>query len=100
MKSRILPWVALGMLSIAVVHFTAPAQTFTGPIAVQVDNLTTPLGIDDPAPHFSWKLQDAATGAAQTAYQLQLASTAEQLAANNADVWKSGVIKSNQSLNI
>jgi alpha-L-rhamnosidase len=100
MKSRIVPWIAFGMLSIAVAPFTAPAQTFTGPVALQVDNLTTPLGIDDPAPRFSWQLQDPTAGAAQTAYKLQVSSSLEFLAANNADVWNSGVIKSSQSMNV
>ena len=45
-----------------------------GPRQLRVDELKTPLGIDDPAPRFSWQLHDPARGAKQTAYELQVAS--------------------------
>src|SRR3954451_17675604 len=76
----------------------APAAR--GPMALRVDNLRTPLGIDDPAPHFSWQLRDSAQGARQTAYQVDVASSAASLAADKADVWSSGRMGSAQSMNI
>ncbi len=100
MKSRISPWVTLGVLWVAVVPFAASADSFTGPVALQVDNLTNPLGIDDPAPSFSWQLQDPAHGAAQTAYQVQVASSADLLQQNTPDIWNSSVVHSSQSLNV
>ena len=98
MKSRIVPWVALAVLSAGIAPLSA--DSLTGPVALQVDNLTNPLGVDNPAPHFSWRLQDSARGAAQSAYQVRIASTAELLAGNAADIWNSGVVKSNQSINV
>jgi alpha-L-rhamnosidase len=71
-----------------------------GPAGLQVDNLKTPLGIDDPAPHFSWQLEDPSLGAKQTAYEVQVASSAERLAAGKADVWDSGRVESDSSINI
>jgi alpha-L-rhamnosidase len=76
------------------------AATFTGPVELRVDNLKTPLGIDDRAPRFSWQLQDAARGAKQTAYELLVASRAELLAAGKGDVWDSGRVASGESLNV
>jgi alpha-L-rhamnosidase len=68
---------------------------------LRVDELKSPLGIDDPAPRFSWQLQDPARGAKQTAYELQVASSGEEmLASGKADVWDSGRIESAQSLNV
>ena len=75
------------------------AQT-AGPASLQVDNLKTPLGIDDPAPRFSWQLRDPARGAKQTAYQIQVSSAAGRLETDDADVWTSGRIASSQSLNV
>ena len=46
----------------------------SGPVELRVDDLKTPLGIDDPTPRFSWQLQDPARGAKQTAYEVQVAS--------------------------
>jgi hypothetical protein len=66
------------------------AQAARGPVALRVDNLTNPLGIDDPAPLFSWRLRDPAAGARQTAYEVTVASTAAQLSQGKADEWTSG----------
>ncbi|MDE3186384.1 MAG: family 78 glycoside hydrolase catalytic domain [Acidobacteriota bacterium] len=71
-----------------------------GPVELRVDNLKTPLGIDDMAPRFSWQLEDTARGARQTAYEVQVASRAELLAQDKADLWDSGRIESAQSLNV
>jgi alpha-L-rhamnosidase len=66
---------------------------------LRVDDLATPLGIDDPAPHFSWQLNDPARGARQAAYEVQVFSSPALAAANKPD-WSSGRIASNQSLNV
>lgn len=73
-----------------------PAQVRTGPAALEVNNLPQPLGIDDPAPKFSWQLHDAARGAKQTAYEVTVSSGADA----KGDVWDSGKINSDQSLNV
>ena len=99
MKSKKFTWVALGFL-VATMLPAAKAASFTGPVQLRVDNLSTPLGIDDPAPRFSWQLQDQARGAMQSAYQIQIASRAELLTQNKADLWDSGRIASDQSLNL
>jgi alpha-L-rhamnosidase len=78
----------------------APHNTpMTGPANLQVDNLETPLGIDDATPSFSWQLRDPARGARQTAYELRVA-TARNLLDGKADVWSSGHLESAQSLNV
>ena len=76
------------------------APAFTGPVELRVDNLKTPLGIDDPAPRFSWQLQDPARGAKQTAYEVLVATRAELFSQGKADVWDSGRVESDASLNV
>ena len=71
-----------------------------GPVELQVDNLPSPLGIDDPAPRFSWQLHDPARGAKQTAYELLVASQAAFLKGSKAVLWDSGRVDSGESLNI
>jgi alpha-L-rhamnosidase len=78
---------------------SAPAPQ-TGPTALRVDDLATPLGIDDPAPRLSWQLSDPARGAKQTAYEVFVASSPEGLQSAKPDVWTSGRITSSASLNI
>ena len=76
------------------------AQPARGPVELRVDNLKTPLGIDDPAPRFSWQLRDPARGARQAAYEVMVASTSAALTQGKADVWTSGHIDSSQSMNV
>ena len=59
-----------------------------------------PLGIDVTAPRLSWEMNDVNRGAKQTAYQIMVASTRENLAAEKGDLWDSGKVASNQSSQI
>lgn len=62
---------------------------------------TNPLGIDNKSPRLSWKLEDdnQTRGQKQTNYQILVASSLEKLKNNNGDVWDSGKVNSNQSVN-
>src|SRR5207244_10410452 len=48
----------------------------------------------------SWQLRAARCGARQTAYEIQVASSSELLAAGKPDVWDSGRIESDQSAGV
>ncbi len=87
-----LPWMGLRAQTAA-----SPAM---GPVELRVDDLKTPLGIDDATPRFSWQLKDPARGAKQTAYEVMVSSRADLLGAGKADVWDSGRIESGASLNV
>lgn len=52
--------------------------------------LTDPEGIDAPSPRLSWRLESSRRGAAQTAWQVRVASSSEALARGEADLWDSG----------
>ncbi len=42
-------------LALGALHLMAQeAPAFRGPVDLRVDDLKTPLGIDDPAPRFGW----------------------------------------------
>ncbi|MGA2218047.1 MAG: family 78 glycoside hydrolase catalytic domain, partial [Terracidiphilus sp.] len=71
-----------------------------GPVELRVDDLKTPMGIDDSAPRLSWQLSDPARGARQTAYEVMVATEAAFLDAGKADVWDSGRVESDHSLNV
>lgn len=72
----------------------------SGATHLRVDNLSTPLGIDDPTPSFSWQLLDQSAGARQTAYEVVVASAPELLGSASPDIWKSGRVESDGSLNV
>ena len=46
--------------------------------------------IDSPKPRFSWELTSSARSQYQTAFQIMVATSAELLIANKADIWNSG----------
>jgi alpha-L-rhamnosidase len=57
-----------------------------------------PFGIDIVQPRLSWQMRDSRQGARQTAYEIRVASSSESLS-DKADVWDSGRMESNQSIN-
>ena len=99
MKTRVLGLMIAALCLSAMTMAQAP-KTTAGPASLQVDNLTTPLGIDDLKPRFSWILRDAGFGARQSAYEVLIASRADLLQPGHTDVWDSGRIESAQSLNV
>lgn len=59
-----------------------------------------PPGIDAPQPRFSWILQSARRGAMQQAYQVLSAGSLAQLDQDAGDLWDSGKVASDESVNI
>jgi len=77
-----------------------PPAAGTGSTELRVDDLKTPLGIDDPTPRFSWQLLDPARGAKQNAYEVEVASSADILNGGKGDVWDSGRMVVGTSMNV
>ncbi len=88
------------MISLTAWALGAQAPLTRGPVQLRVDNLKTPLGIDDRAPRFSWQLKDSARGAKQSAYEVMVVSKASTFSSAKPDVWDSGRIASDQSMNV
>ncbi len=59
-----------------------------------------PLGIDTPKPRLSWVIESGKRGELQTAYEVLVASTPELLAKDKGDLWDSGRVVSDQSIQI
>ncbi len=61
-----------------------------------------PLGIEVTKPRLSWKITDPdfARGQEQTAYQILVASDHEKLSAGIGDLWDSGRVDSDQTVNV
>src|SRR5687768_11676057 len=62
--------------------------------------LPHPLGIDVVNPRLSWQLQSDRRGARQTAYQVLVAGTESGLNGEEADLWDSGKVISDQSVHV
>src|ERR1039457_774031 len=99
---KVIRFMAFGLiLSTLPLPSLTKAQTgIAGPVELRVDDLKMPLGIDDAAPRFSWQLRDPTRGALQSAYEVLVASKAELLRVGKADIWDSGRVNSDASLNV
>jgi alpha-L-rhamnosidase len=107
MGFRALSGIIRGLLSVAMVVGILCASTSaaaisgaSGPADLRVDNLVTPLGIDDPAPSFSWELRDPTAGAKQIAYQVDVFASPDSISDIKLAWWSSGRVESAQSLNV
>lgn len=66
---------------------------------LQCDYRTRPLGVDNPRPRLSWRLESDRPGARQSACRIRVA-TSPGLAAAEADVWDSGCMESDRSVQV
>ena len=67
---------------------------------LRCEMLINPLGIDTKQPRFSWQIISNQRNVQQTAYQILVASSKEQLNKNEADVWNSGKQNTSQSIHV
>ena len=85
-------------LIFAIVILSASASAT--PVRLRCEYLENPLGIDAAMPHLSWQSDSAARNWKQTAYQVVVASSGENLQVGKADIWDSGKIDSSESVGI
>lgn len=62
--------------------------------------LPDPLGLETLAPRFSWVIEHPERGQQQSAYQVLVASSPALLQAAQGDLWDSGKVVSDQSVNV
>ncbi len=67
---------------------------------LRCEMLNNPLGIDVQQPRLSWQLASKERNIQQVAYEVLVASTPEQLAKGEGDLWNSGKVASDQSIHI
>lgn len=69
-------------------------------IQLRCDNAVNPIGIDATTPQFSWEYQSSNRNFRQSAYQVLVADSPEQLEKLNGNVWNSGKVVSGRSSGI
>jgi alpha-L-rhamnosidase len=77
-----------------------PALEAVGVSDLRCEDLTNPLGIDTLRPRLSWILLSNKRNQRQTAYEILAASSEDNLKRNDGDLWQSGKILSDQSIQI
>ncbi len=76
------------------------AVAWTAPVRLRCEYTVNPLGIDQSAPRLAWQSDSTERNWKQAAYQILVASAPEQLTSGNADIWDSGRIASDESVDI
>jgi alpha-L-rhamnosidase len=67
-------------------------------VDLRCEYFPNPLGIDRPNPRLSWRLETSRRGARQTAYQVLVSSSENDLGKNKANLWDSGKVNSDRSV--
>jgi len=81
-------------------------QTFTmqtapnAPTELLCEGETNPTGVLDTKPEFGWTFSDPDDPDSQSAYEILVASTSENLTADTGDLWDSGKVASTSSTSI
>ena len=70
------------------------------PVGLRVDQRSHPLGIDSSQPALSWRSDATARDWRQSAFEIEVASSAELLREGKADVWDSGRTTSAESVGV
>ncbi len=69
-------------------------------VHLRCEYLVNPLGIDEMRPRLSWNIESGRRGARQIAWRVWVASSAECLAAGEADLWDSDRVEDDRTVHI
>ncbi len=95
----ILGTACIGWLIAAGAH-AGPFGGALEPGRLRCEYMVNPLGIDVAKPRLSWTLESGQRGQAQTAYRILVASDPKLLGKDVGDLWDSGKVASDQSIQI
>lgn len=65
---------------------------------LQSDHLEAPLGIDNPNPRLSWRMEDNRPGAKQLSYRIWVDKDSMNVVNGKAEMWDTGNIQSDDML--
>lgn len=93
-------FLAMGLLGAIVGCGSLVEAANLKPVALRCEYRLNPLGIDELQPRLTWRVESGERGQKQTAYQILVASKPELLAKNSGDVWDSGKISGDETVNV
>ena len=96
-SARFSAWLVALLVSGAVI---APGFGQTTVTDLRCEDLHNPLGIDATHPRLSWILNSGKRGQRQTAYQVIVASSEAKLKAVQGDLWDTGKVESDSSIQL
>jgi alpha-L-rhamnosidase len=94
MPAALFPHALVALISVASASAGVTVNT------LRCEYADNPLGIDSSQPRLSWVLESDQRAQRQTAYQVLVASSTDKLKAGEADLWDSGKVPSDQSIQV
>lgn len=86
---------------IVLVFVASAASGEMSPAHLFCEYASNPLGVDTPRPRLGWSFESATKrGERQTAYQVLVASSEENLKSGRADLWDSGKVVSDDNIQV
>ncbi len=70
------------------------------PVEPRCEYRVNPQGIDEAQPRLTWRVESPERGQQQTSYRILVASDVKLLGSNSGDLWDSGSVATNQTVNI
>src|SRR5690348_1642825 len=70
------------------------------PVHLRCEYVVDPMGVDVPHPRLFWVDKSRERGQNQSAYEILVASSAQKLANNQGDLWDSGKVDSDETIQI
>jgi len=100
MKNLLSPGLASFLIAVLAMMGCRTAAAAADVANLRCEYLANPLGIDVQKPRLSWAIESAHRGERQTAYQVLVASTPAKLANDQGDLWDTGKVASDQSIQV
>jgi alpha-L-rhamnosidase len=93
--------IVLGVAALALLPLSSAVAQIT-PVGLRCEYRTNPLAVDLVHPRLSWRFEAKGShyGQYQTAYRLLVARSAASLAQNRGDLWDTGIVKSDETIQI
>lgn len=88
------------IVAFACLGISVSAADAIKPQELRCEYLVNPLGLGETMPRLSWQPASAIRSQKQTAYQILVASSPDKLAKDSGDLWDTGQVTSDQSIQI
>ena len=88
----------LSIMVLLAAAWLSPIQAQVEVTDLRCESRVAPMGIDDPMPRLSWQLKSAQRNVRQLSYRILVSSSRAKLDRNEADIWDSGDVETQQSV--
>jgi alpha-L-rhamnosidase len=88
------------VVALLLISLLTRARAESSPVGLRCEYRTNPRGLDERRPRLSWRLESAERGARQTAFRILVASTPSLLLENKGDLWDTGNVAGDSSVNV